>query len=270
MNRYLELFRLGNGIIGIIGVFVSAFVAVGTGITDHIQNVLITCFITICFIAGGNAVNDYIDRDIDKVSHPERPIPSGRMEPKHALYAGVFALLLSCVLSVFLGSIESTAIVIIAVVLMFSYEMFLKQRGFVGNLTIGILTGMVFLLGGSITGHIENCFEVAAMAGLVTVGREITKDIEDMEGDIGRHTLPMAIGKKNAGIVAAAFFIAGPVLSILPLIEGTFSMLYLTVLIADGMFIYGAFILFNDPHRAQKIAKYAMLVALLAFVLGVI
>ena len=270
MNRYLELFRLENGIIGIVGIIVSAFIAVGNGITDHVQNIAITCLITVCFIAGGNSINDYVDREIDKTSHPERPIPSGRLEPKNALIIGAIALLISCVLSFFLGSWTSTAIVIVAVVLMLGYELGLKQRGFIGNLTIAVLTGMVFLLGGSITGNIGSSYEVACMAALVTVGREITKDIEDMEGDEGRHTLPMLIGKRNAGIVAAAFFIAGPILSILPIIQGTFSALYYTVLVADAMFIYAAIILFNEPHKAQRMAKYAMIVALAAFVLGVI
>ena len=150
------------------------------------------------------------------------------------------------------------------------YETMLKQRGFIGNITIAVLTGMVFLLGGSIVFHMENCIEVAGMAALVTVGREITKDIEDMEGDVGRHTLPMAIGKRNAGIVAAIFYIAGPVLSILPLIDHSMGPLYPVVFVADAMFIYAAFILFNDPHRSQKMAKYAMMVALVAFILGAV
>lgn len=270
MNKYLELFRLENGIIGIVGIVVAAFIAAGNGIVDHVGNIALACVITICFIAGGNSINDYVDREVDKVAHPDRPIPSGRLEPKKALYAGIISLLLSCVLSIFLDWWASTVIVIIAVALMLGYELFLKQRGFVGNITIAVLTGMVFLLGGSITGNIEASYEVACMAALVTVGREITKDIEDMEGDEGRHTLPMLIGKRNAGIIAAIFFIAGPILSIKPMIDGTFSNLYYTVIIADAMFIYTAFILFSNPHRAQKMAKLAMVVALVAFVLGAI
>jgi geranylgeranylglycerol-phosphate geranylgeranyltransferase len=43
---------------------------------------------------------------------------------------------------------------------------------------------------------------------------------------------------------------------------------YLTVLIADAMFIYAAWIVFRNPHEAQKTAKIAMFAALVAFVLG--
>lgn len=270
MNKYLELFRLENGIIGIIGLVVSAFIASGTDFPNHLVTIAIACVIVVFFITGGNSLNDYIDRDIDKVSHPERPIPSGRIEPKKALYIGSASLLVSFALSFTLNNFVSTAIVLIAIFLMLMYELTLKQKGFIGNVTIALMTGMVFLLGGSVTGHIETCVYVAGMAALVTVGREITKDIEDMEGDKGRRTLPMQLGKKKAGIVAAAFYIAGPCLSIVPMIQHTSGMLYLTVLVADAMFIYASVILFNDPHRSQKIAKIAMFAALISFVLGVI
>ncbi|MFA6679992.1 MAG: UbiA family prenyltransferase [Candidatus Methanomethylophilaceae archaeon] len=270
MNKYLQLFRLGNCAMGIIGIIVSAFIAVGLDTGDYWQNLIISCFIVVIFIAGGNSINDYIDRDIDITSHPDRPIPSGKMNAKHALYIGTGALIISCLLSLLLKNVMSTLIVIIACILIISYELFLKQRGFVGNVTIALLTGMVFLLGGAIVGHIENSYVVAILAALVSIGREITKDIEDMEGDRGRFTLPMKIGKKNAGIIAAIFFVAGPALSLWPIFSNTLGYLYLTVLIADAMFVYAALILFNDPHKAQKTAKFAMIVALVAFILGVI
>lgn len=270
MNKYLELFRLENGIIGIIGVVVTAFIAVGKDIVNFVPQIVICSVLVVLFIAGGNSLNDYIDREGDKISHPDRPLPSGRMEPKTALRLGIAALLLSFLCSLLLWNWVASLIVFIAIVLMVCYEVGLKQRGFVGNITIAALTGMVFLLGGSIVNNIASTVEVAGMAALVTVGREITKDIEDMEGDKDRYTLPMAIGKQKAGIIAAIFYIAGPILSLLPLIDGSFSKLYLTVLLADAIFIYCALILFSDPHKSQKMAKVAMLVALVAFILGVI
>jgi len=270
VNRFLQLFRLGNGLMGIAGVLASAVIASGLGIGDHVQALLLSFLVVIAFIAGGNSINDYVDRDIDVAAHPERPIPSGRMKPETALYVGCSALGLSLALSLLLWDVLSTSIVIAACTLMLAYELVLKQRGFVGNLTIGLLTGMVFLLGGAVVGNVEGNYIVAAMAFLVSVGREISKDIEDMDSDRGRSTLPMRVGKGRAGALAAAFFVSGPVLSLWPMYVGTFGYLYFTVLIADAIFIYAALILFKDPHRAQKYAKYAMLVALAAFILGAI
>jgi 4-hydroxybenzoate polyprenyltransferase len=38
-----------------------------------------------CLYAGGMALNDWADRDLDAVERPERPIPSGRVAPGYAL-----------------------------------------------------------------------------------------------------------------------------------------------------------------------------------------
>ena len=84
MNKYLRLFRLGNGIMGIIAVVIGAFLAVGTDVGNYVLNIIIACFVVIAFIAGGNSLNDYIDRELDKTAHPDRPLPTGEITPKNA------------------------------------------------------------------------------------------------------------------------------------------------------------------------------------------
>lgn len=256
---------------GIIGVVIGAFIAVGMDIINFVPNILISCVIVVSFIAGGNALNDYIDREADKIGHPDRPLPKGEIQPVTALRCGIGGLVLACILSLFLESVEATIVVIIAAILMVAYETTLKQRGFVGNITIAVLTGMVFLFGGWVVHNIEANIIIAAMAALVSIGREIAKDIEDMDSDKEfRKTLPMKIGIRASTALAAIFYISGPVLSIYPIIEGMFGQLYYLVFVADAMFIYCAIILFTNATKSQKIAKYAMFVALMAFILGVI
>jgi 4-hydroxybenzoate polyprenyltransferase len=41
------------------------------------------------------------------------------------------------------------------------------------------------------------------------------------------------------------------------------------VIIADVIFVYGGIVQLSDPKRGQKIYKWAMIVALLAFAVGV-
>lgn len=275
MNKYLQLFRIQNAAIGLIGLLVTSFVVAGDSLGNYWMELIIGCVTVVLFICGGNALNDYIDRDIDKVSHPERPLPSGRMEPKIALYLGVVCLLASFVVMC-IGKdfnvqhdIVAIAITAVACILMFCYELSFKKLPLIGNITIAIMTGMVFLLGNAIIGDIEaKCVILAGMATLVSVGRELTKDIEDVEGDEGRTTLPMVIGLKKSAVIAAIFYIAGPLLSIVPIIDKSFNMLYFLVIIADVIFVYCAYLVFSDPHKSQKMAKIAMLVALISFVLG--
>lgn len=271
MNKYLQLFRTGNALMGIVGIMVACFMAAGPDVLSHWPNLILCAVIVFVFIAGGNSLNDYIDADIDRTAHPERPVPSGRISRKHARDIGMFMLALSLMVSLFTFDTACVAIVLIAVVLMVSYEMFLKQRGFVGNVTIAVLTGMLFLLGGAVVGDVWANLIVALMAMSVSIGREISKDIEDKEGDEGdRFTLPMRIGDRNAAILASLCYIVGPVLSVLPIVWGTYSVLYYAVILADLMFLYCAFIVFSDPHKAQRCAKKGMLLGLLSFILGVI
>lgn len=269
MNKYLQLFRTGNAVMGIVGVVVACFMAAGTEMIDQWVNLLISAVVVFMFICGGNALNDYIDHEIDRTAHPERPIPSGRMSRESALKAAAVMLGGSVVVSFFTLDPECILIVVVACILMVAYEMALKQRGFVGNLTIAVLTGMMFLLGGAVVGDVADNVIIALMAFLVSVGREIAKDIEDMDSDEGRKTLPMSIGVRNSEILACVFFILGPAFSVLPMYWQSYGPLYYLVIIADLIFLYCAAVVFKSPHRAQKSAKLAMVVALVAFILGV-
>lgn len=281
MNRYLRLFRFGNGVMGMVGVVVGAFIASGLDIADYRLGILVACLIVFIFMAGGNAINDYIDKDIDRTAHPERPIPRGEIKPRTAkilggamivvaIMLGIIMLIASEILSIRSWNLTSTVIVVVAAALMTSYEVFLKQRGFIGNATIAVLTGMLFLLSGAVCGDVAAVVPIALMAVLVNIGREISKDIEDEDSDEGRHTLPMIIGNGKAAAFSAGFFLTGVALSIWPLLAGSLNDLYLLVFVADAMFIYAAIIVFRSAHEAQKTAKIAMIVVLLAFIAGVI
>jgi geranylgeranylglycerol-phosphate geranylgeranyltransferase len=270
VNKYLRLFRFGNGLMGILGVIAGALIASGTDVVDHWYNVTIACAVVVLFIAGGNAFSDYIRRDIDKVAQPERPRPPGEMAPRTALAAGSVVFAVSIAISFLLWDILCVTIVIAACALMLSYELFLKRRGFVGNVTIAILIGMLFLLGGAAVFNIEIVIIAACMAVIVNSGREIAKDVEDLDGDEGRTSLPMPIGLRNACAVASVMLIAGPALSILPIITNSFGPLYYLILAADAVFIYSSYIVHSDARKAQKLCKYAMLVALAAFILGAV
>ena len=271
MNKYLRLFRLGNGIMGFLAVFIGAWIAVGTDIVDFVPQLILGCAIVLAFIAGGNALNDYIDREIDVVGHPDRPIPRGEITPQAARNCGISGLAIACVLSLLYLDAACIAIVLLACVLMIAYEYGLKQSGFMGNVTIAALTGMVFLLTGAIVGDTISNVVVALLAAIVSVGREIAKDIEDMESDEGqRRTLPMTLGARKAGYIASFCLALGPALSLVPIYLGQLGVLYLTVLASDAIFIYCAWVLSRDPHKCEKLAKVAMFVALIAFILGAI
>lgn len=274
MGGYVQLSRPLNCAMAAAGVFIGGVVAVGPQAwgTSAI-GLLLAAAAAASFIAGGNALNDIYDRETDKVNHPDRPIPSGRIAIRSAKAFAAIAFALAVALA-FVVNLEALLLVLANLAVMFTYEARLKSRGFSGNLAIAYLVGSLFLFGGLAVYQRQSDALVrvgvlAALASLTTVGREITKDIEDMAGDVDRRTLPQRIGASRAGLVAAAFVVLGVLLSLLPWWLGLFRLPYLAVvLLADGMFIYAALYSARSPRRSQRVAKVAMIVSLVAFLIG--
>lgn len=266
----LGLLRLGNCVMGAVGALLAALICAGPdALPDFAFEVVLSMVVVVLFTGAGNALNDYYDREVDKVAHPERPIPMGLVSPASAL--GVSAVMFSgtVVVSVFVN-IWSFVIVVSSIAFMVAYERFLKAEGLAGNLVISWLTGALFLFGGAAVDGLELAWALAALAFLATLGREIVKDVQDVEGDRGsRKTLPMRVGSKRAGMIASAAFAGAVLLSPMPYLLEQMSFWYVpAVAVADAMFIYCAAIHFSDPRKGQKVAKLAMLVALIAFLLG--
>ena len=183
------------------------------------------------------------------------------------------AFAVAAVLAVFVN-LFALGIVVLNAALMFSYEASLKARGAPGNFVIAYLVGSLFLFAGvsvsrSAPDPLVRTAVLAALAFLATLGREITKDIEDIQGDVDRRTLPRRIGANRAGAVAAIALVVGVALSFLPLYYGVLLLGYAVLVIpADGMFIYAALHSAANPARSQRVTKYGMIVALAAFLAG--
>jgi len=225
------------------------------------------------FTAGGNALNDIYDRETDRVNHPDRPLASGQMSVGTA-WSFVAASFGGAAVLAALVNASALGLVAVNGVLMFSYESGLKARGAPGNLVIAFLVGSLFLFAGLAVyrGPAEPLVRtgvLASLAFLATLGREVTKDIEDFRGDVDRITLPRRIGARAAGAVAAVALFVGVALSALPLLVQVLGWGYAILVIpADGMFIYAALHSAANPSRSQRVTKYGMIVALAAFLAG--
>ena len=88
VGDWILLFRAGNCITGFVGVFLGAILALGeipTG--DNLQITGLLALSVYAFMASWNALNDYLDLEIDKVNRPDRPLPSGRISKRTAAIA---------------------------------------------------------------------------------------------------------------------------------------------------------------------------------------
>jgi len=257
-----------------VGVGIGGIVAVGPGAWgEFARSLVLAGAAAAAFTAGGNTLNDIFDRETDRINHPERPLASGRLPLRGAIAFAASAFAIAGLLSTLVGPF-TLGIVILNAVLMLSYEAVLKARGAPGNLVIAYLVGSLFLFSGaavfrSDTDPLIRVGILAALASSATLGREITKDIEDLRGDVDRRTLPQRIGARRAGFVAAAALIMGVALSLIPIVLAVLSWGYAVLVIpADGMFIYAALHSAANPSRSQRVTKYGMIIALAAFLAG--
>ena len=159
------MFRAGNCFTGFVGVFLGAILTLEDFPTGN--NLKITTLLALSvysFMASWNALNDYLDLEIDKMNRPDRPLPSGRISKNIALTAIISTCIISFGSLFLAGQIANDLtdnfedwyptiyIWLIALALLVNYEddrllLGLKNRGLPGNLAISISVGLVVLFG---------------------------------------------------------------------------------------------------------------------------
>ncbi|MDR0373059.1 MAG: UbiA family prenyltransferase [Nitrososphaerota archaeon] len=272
-RKILHMGRPFTSLLVGLGVLAACVAGAGLTVVELWLPVTLATLVGFSFGLASNAINDYLDIEIDKVAHPERPLPSGILKPKTYLVFAVTLFVICFILAYFLSTISSMVafiLVAVAVVLQIGYELGIKKKKAVGNILIGFQTALVFIFGGVIVGGLEATSAMAISSFLAIVGREIIKDIEDIKGDIDRSTLPKIIGPKNAGILSSFLVILAVIVSILAYYPfQIFGLGYLVlVLVSDGIFIGSIPSIFQNPNKARKLLKFAMLIALIAFITG--
>ncbi|OAQ51179.1 prenyltransferase [Natrinema mahii] len=264
----LELTRPVNVIAASALTFIGAFVA--GGVTEERFAVAAAVAATGLAVGAGNAINDYFDREIDRINQPERAIPRGAVSPRGALAFSVLLFAGAVALAVTLPA-AAIAIAGVNLLALVAYTEFFKGLPGLGNALVAYLVGSTFLFGAAAVGEIAPAVVLFVLAAIATLTREIIKDVEDVEGDReeGLNTLPIAIGERRALVVAAALLVVAVVASPVPFLRGYFGVAYLLVVApADAVMLLAAYESFADPTTGQSRLKYGMFLAALAFIVG--
>ncbi|SDQ44784.1 geranylgeranylglycerol-phosphate geranylgeranyltransferase [Natronobacterium texcoconense] len=264
----LELTRPVNVIAASVLTFIGAFVA--GGIAEQPFAVAAAVGATGLAVGAGNAINDYFDREIDRINQPDRAIPRGAVSPRGALAFSIVLFVLAVALAVTLPWL-AIAIAGINLVALVAYTEFFKGLPGLGNALVAYLVGSTFLFGAAAVGEVGPAVVLFLLAALATLTREIVKDVEDLEGDReeGLNTLPIAIGERRALWIAAALLVVGVLASPLPYLLEYFGAVYLVLVVpADLVMLAAAVRSFDDPTAGQSWLKYGMFLAALAFVVG--
>lgn len=185
----------------------------------------------VCIAAAGNIINDYFDFELDKEYKPERPLTQGLISLNTAMYLHAILAFAGIALGFYLGwgynYTQIGYVYIIAALLLYVYSSYLKKIPLVGNVVVAALSAFVFVLlmmfevnflntiHFDLAERVVNLLKQAVIfyggfAFLVSLAREIVKDIEDKEGDEAYQidTLAVAYGETFAKAVAVMVILA--------------------------------------------------------------
>ena len=271
MNPYIALTRPGNVVLTAVAVVAGSFIAAGDNILDFQVEIIIASLAAMMLVGGGNALNDYNDRESDKENHPNRPIPAGLINADETLVYS--RILLSAGLLVVLFGLANKLpfiIALIGTITLISYENKLKALGLSGNIAVGFMSGAVFLYAGMVVNDPGPTLWMFGLAFLATVAREIVKDIQDLEGDTDRFTLPARIGITKSLFITGTLLVVAWSLSFTAITQfsGIASNAYaMGVSVANVIMLVGFQNARNgDYFSGQKKIKQGMGVAMLAFI----
>lgn len=235
-------------------------------------NILLLAAISASLItAAGNVINDIFDIDLDKIVHPNRPLPSKKINIEQArifyLLLNIFALLLLSQTFLILFIIGFFVIIIL-----YLYARSLKKIFLVGNFLVAFLTGLTFIFAGITVNSLSNSFIPAVFAFLINFIREIVKDTEDISGDIkyGIKSLPIALGLKKTKIVIIILIVFLILFSIYPFAAGIYNIEYFVfIMVTVNPILVFVGKLFFDDQSNMKLSLVSLLLKLNMF-LGLI
>jgi 4-hydroxybenzoate polyprenyltransferase len=101
---------------------------------------------TACLYAGGVALNDFFDRELDSVERPERPIPSGRIRPAAAAFLGSILLGTGVIAATRVSGYAGWIALAIALSVLL-YDSWGKHRTLLGPVNMAMCRGLNLLLG---------------------------------------------------------------------------------------------------------------------------
>ena len=261
-------------------------------IVGHVYtiSVILATLLVYCMAGAGNIINDVFDHEIDAVNKPDRPIPSGKISLKNAgIYAAILdsiAILLGVIISCLIHNFVFLAIIIASAVIIYMYSRYFKAMPMIGNIVVGVMIGLCFVVGGLILlceTEDWTIFKISVYIGLLAavanVARELVKDMEDIHGDElgGARTFPILFGKKVSSVIVMILLAVAVAVCILLYTSGLFNIAYLVIIIIPVVLcLYSVVSLFASKFEPDEATcakealflKIAMAVSLLAIIIG--
>lgn len=250
-------------------------------------------------VGASMAINDYHDYEADRINNrTDRPlVRNPDFIPIYALVLSLSMIAAGILLSFFLFMDNFLVVLGVAIFsfLAVSYNIWTKEKGLLGNMTVAACDMAPFLLaliamagkeGGAdlfylFSTEVMNTTLIVLIMAAITffgiVGRELIKGIMDIEGDRAADSLTFAVkyGPKRAVQLASVFFIVVIVLAPLPLFIKFHNNIFYALLMFVTIFLllYSVFILLRDQSvvtgkKGRTYTRTALWFGVLSFLVG--
>ena len=193
----------------------------------HGTNFLLICISSVLIAAAGYIINDYFDLNIDQVNKPEKLVVEKIIRRRSTIIWHIFLSITGIAIGFYVDYTTHIWLLgfsnAVCVFLLFIYSASLKQKFLIGNVLISLLTAWTILvvawceynhlikINSSLHADkiLRETFLYAGFAFIISLIREVVKDMEDTEGDrkYGCRTMPIVWGI-NATKVFVAVWLA--------------------------------------------------------------
>jgi geranylgeranylglycerol-phosphate geranylgeranyltransferase len=269
----IEITRPHNMLVAAFGVAAGYIISGGSSVAEMWPAALITAAVT----GAGNIVNDCYDLQIDRVNKPRRPLPSGRLTYRTAVWLySVCTAVITAGAFFFLPSKIALLVVSWQLALYF-YARWAKRMFVVGNLLVAAVTSSVFLAGALLTGNAAAAAVPISIAFVFVLSRELIKGAEDVEGDraSGVSTVAVVLGTDRAVLAASGLMLLLVTVIPAPALTGHYSVPYLWVMeltVAPGLLV-ASYLILKRPGkrtfgRVSWLLKVEMFFGVLAMGVG--
>jgi len=236
--------------------FLAAFV--GSGTYPELYQFFKAIFGAYFAIVGSYVLNDFFDVDVDRINLPNRSLPSGELKKYNAFFFSILLYLVSILLFASIN-LESTVVVMVALIVITSYSGFFKRRTPLSFIPVGVAYGLVPLgvwLAFSPVSLPVILFSL--MIGITDLGFTNLDASRDVYGDKKSNipTLPVTLGIPFVSKFVLVCWTIGIVLSILIWYAADLWYVYLVSAILAAMWFlmrYREFLQSPTPKLGEKL-----------------
>jgi len=265
---------------------------------DHVLFLLLV-FASLCIAAAGYIINDYFDLNIDRINKPQKMIVEKIIRRRWAIAWHMVLSAIGILISFYVGWRNNHNLLLgfantICVMLLWVYSTTFKKKLLSGNIIISLLTGWVVLVlyvaemdrfffssDPEVKRAIARIFKLtilyAGFAFIISLIREVIKDIEDMPGDskYGCRTMPIVWGLNVSKVFISTWLV---VLIVAILILQVYILQYrwwwsigysIVFVLTPLLFIFGKLFRAKSPddfHQLSNWVKLTMMMGIISMI----